>query len=289
MAAMDHQIIVGYDGTSTSAEAVLWAANEAVARRSPLRIVSCYDVEVPGEAMYGWLVPEGLGSLVQTTEAKLDEMRDVVVGLHPDLILKSVTSAGPASIALLEDLTPADLVVLGASSHHGTAAFWLGSTPRSVIRHSPCPVVVVRGAASRGRPDRIVVGVDGSPSCETALRWAADEANRHQVDLLVAHGWWYPYVLVENSESQARDLTRVDAATILERAVDLARELCTTQVSGELVEAGPASALLDTVRDGDLLVIGSRGYGAIVAGLFGSTVNSVLERSVVPVVVVRPK
>jgi nucleotide-binding universal stress UspA family protein len=41
------------------------------------------------------------------------------------------------------------------------------------------------------------------------------------------------------------------------------------------------------VRDGDLVVVGWRGRGAVRAGLFGSTVNNVLEQSAVPVVVVR--
>jgi nucleotide-binding universal stress UspA family protein len=239
--------------------------------------------------MFGWPATQAAGQLLESTEANLDEIRNVVLAAHPEMQLKTVTSAGPASIALLDDLTAGDLLVVGASSHHGRAAFWLGSTPRSVIRHSPCPVVVVRSSASRGRPDRIVVGVDGSAPSLDALRWAADEADRDRVPLLVVHGWWYPYLFAEESQSQAHDLTEVDAACVLDRAVELARELCGSEVTGHLVESGPASALLDSVRDGDLLVVGSRGHGAIMAGLIGSTVNSVVERSAVPVVVVRAR
>jgi nucleotide-binding universal stress UspA family protein len=190
-------------------------------------------------------------------------------------------------MTLLDNVDSEDLIVLGASSHGGTAAFWLGSTPRHVVRHSPCPVVVVRGAASRGHPDRVVVGVDGSPSSERALRWAGDEADRHGVPLLVVHGWLYPYLPVDTTSSQARDLTNVDAACLLEVAVESARERFAAEVTGQLVEGGPATSLLETVRDGDLLVVGSRGRGALAANLFGSTVNTVLDRSVVPVVVVR--
>lgn len=284
---MSEHIIVGYDGTKPSAEAVLWAAQEAVVRHVPLRIVSCYEIPVGGEPMFGWPVTEVAGQLLDAAEARLREVRDQAIQAQPRLTLSTDAAPGPASIALLDGLTAEDLLVVGASGHHGTAAFWLGSTPRSLTRHSPCPVVVVRGAASRGSPDRIVVGVDGSAAADEALRWAADEADRHHVPLVIVHGWWYPYMLLENSMSQARDLTQVDAQCVLDRAVDLARDLCGTGVTGELVESGPASALLDTVRDGDLLVVGSRGHGAIAAGLIGSTVNSVLERSVVPVVVVR--
>ncbi len=283
---MVKKIVVGYDGTSSSAEAVLWAANEAVVRKVPLRMVACYDVPAVGDAMSGFPASEVYAIAINDIQASLNEMRDVAVAKYPQIKLECISSPGPASVALLTDVTAADLIVMGASSHHGKAAFWLGSTPRSVIHHSPCPVVIVRGAISRGRPDRVVVGIDGSEASERAVRWAADEAGRHQVELLVAHGWWYPYVFVEDSMSQARDLTRVDAEIVLDKAVGVARDVCATKVTHQLVEAGPASALLDTVRDGDLLVLGSHGHGAITAGLIGSTVNSVLERSAVPVVVV---
>jgi nucleotide-binding universal stress UspA family protein len=220
-------------------------------------------------------------------QSALAEMKDVVVAATPGVEIVLEASAGPAATALLDNAEPDDLVVVGASSHVGAAAFWLGSTPRHVVRHSPCPVAVVRGASTRGRPDRVVVGVDGSPTSDRALQWAGDEADRHGVPLLVVHGWLYPYLAVDTASSQARDLTNVDAACLLDVAVESARERCAVEVSGELVESGPVTALLETVRDGDLLVVGSRGRGALAENLFGSTVNSVLDRCVVPVVVVR--
>ena len=58
-------------------------------------------------------------------------------------------------------------------------------------------------------------------------------------------------------------------------------------MNGQLVEGNAPSAILDSLRDGDLLVMGSRGRGAVRSGLFGSTVYNVLDHSAVPVVVVR--
>jgi nucleotide-binding universal stress UspA family protein len=147
--------------------------------------------------------------------------------------------------------------------------------------------VVVRGAATRGKPDRVLVGIDGSPSADEALEWAGDEADRHGVPLVVVHGWHYPYLVSGTSTAQGRDLTEIDAACVLERGVEMARERCATDVTGRLIEASPATALLDAARDGDLLVVGSSGRGALSATFFGSTVNSVLEQAAVPVVVVR--
>jgi nucleotide-binding universal stress UspA family protein len=284
---MTKQITVGYDGSAPSFEAVRWAAAEAKMRGSRLRIVSCFDVPLAGEAIGAWAATEAYDSLLQATQSSLAQMKDIVSESAPELEIVAEAFAGPASWALVADVDSEDLIVVGASSHRGAAAILLGSTPRYVVRHSPCPVIVVRGAASRGRPDRIVVGIDGSPASERALQWAGDEADLHDVGLVIVHGWLYPYLPVDTASAQVRDLTNVDAACLLDRVVESARERFRAELTGVLVESGPASALLETVRDGDLLVVGSRGRGALAANLFGSIVNTVLDRCAVPVVVVR--
>jgi nucleotide-binding universal stress UspA family protein len=284
---MTKYITVGYDGTTPSTEAVRWAASEAASRSAELRIVSCYDLPVSGDAMVGAFPAEACVSLLADVETRLEAIKQSVIAEHHDLDVSTVASPGPASSVLVREAGPDDVVVVGASGHSGAAAFWLGSTPRSLARHASCPVVVVRGAATRGKPDRVLVGIDGSPSADEALEWAGDEADRHGVPLVVVHGWHYPYLVSGTSTAQGRDLTEIDAACVLERGVEMARERCATDVTGRLIEASPATALLDAARDGDLLVVGSSGRGALSATFFGSTVNSVLEQAAVPVVVVR--
>jgi nucleotide-binding universal stress UspA family protein len=148
-------------------------------------------------------------------------------------------------------------------------------------------VVVVAGPGSWGRTERIVVGVDGSPASGQALQWAGDEADRYGATLLVVHGWTYPYLHADPNSAEARDQTKADASRVVDRAVESAREQFAAEVTGRLIENSPAAALLGAVRHGDLLVLGSHGHGAIHSTLFGSTVNSVLDRCAVPTVVVR--
>lgn len=283
---MTKQITVGYDGTPSSIEAAQWAAAEAEARGSSLRIVSCYDIPIVGETGGAWLTTSVISSIVEGTTQSVESIKNRVAAEHPGLEITIQVSPGPARESMLEGVGPDDLVVVGASSHEGAAGFWLGNTARWATRHSRCPVVVVRGAASRGRPDRIVVGADGSEPSNHAVLWAADEADLHGCELVVVHGWEYPYIGIDTAGEQARDFTRVDAACVLEKTVELARERCGVQVTGELKEGRIVTDLLDSARDGDLLVLASSGKGAIVASLLGSTVNSVLEQASVPVVVV---
>src|SRR5207342_2804929 len=155
------------------------------------------------------------------------------------------------------------------------------------VRRVACPVVVVRGATPPDGLQRVVVGVDDSQQALAAVRWAAAEADLHRVTLLVVHAWDYPYEMPEGAASHARDLTCVDAARVLNHAVELGRDICGGDVSGKLIEGSPVSAILAAVRDGDLLVLGSRGRGAWKSSLFGSTVNSVLDDANVPVAVIR--
>lgn len=287
VAMTTQHITVGFDGSEPSKEAVLWAADEATLRGDGLRIVSCYQLPVMGEAAYGWMTTEGFAAMMADTAEMLGSISDVVAGSHPDLDISTRACSGPAGLALAEESKTSSLVVVGASKHEGKAAFWLGSTPRHVVRHSECPVVAVRGAASRGRADRIVVGYDGSPESDQAIEWGGTEADRQGIGLTVVHCWFYPYLAVGETWAQRRDLTQVDAALLLDRAVERANERFGAAVVGQLVEGSPSTGLLDAVRDGDLLVLGSRGAGALRSGLFGSTVNSVLDHAAVPVVVVR--
>lgn len=284
---MAKEIIVGFDGSESATEAALWGAHEARTRGLPLRIVSCFGVPLIADPTFGWTSQEALTSMLETTQGALAAIEAKVSAAIPSIETTTEASPQNASFALIGSADSESLIVIGAGRHTGAAAFWLGSTARYIVRHSPCPVVVVRGTASRPRPDRIVVGVDGSPASYDALAWAGDEADRHGVGLLIVHAWLYPYLPVDTSSSQARDLVSVDAACIVNRAMEAAREHFAADIRGQLVEGGAAMALLETVRDGDLLIVGSRGRGAIASTLFGSTVNSLLDTAAVPVVVVR--
>ena len=284
---MTKHITVGYDGTQSSAEAVLWAADESDSRGATLRIVTCYSIPTTGVSMTGVFYGDAIESLERGAKEAVTMIATTVRTTHPHVAVSTDVVPGPAAAVLCNGLRPDDLVVVGASSHTRAAAFWLGSTPRSLVRHSPCPVAVVRGPASRGRPQRVVVGVDGSPSAQRALEWAGDEADRQRCEFIVVHGWTYPYLTVDPGSAQGRDFTEIDAACTLDHAVEYATERFATAATPVLVEASPSSALLETLRDGDLLVVGSRGRGALTSTIFGSTVNAVLELSAVPVVVVR--
>jgi nucleotide-binding universal stress UspA family protein len=285
---MSKYITVGFDGSPESRDAVEWAADEAVARGCRLKIVTCCRTPVGSEVNAGKTADtDTCCSQMEAANVEIHDRRREILRSHPDLDVCTEVCAGRAGEVLAvaggDDL---DLIVLGASSHKGSSAFWLGSTPRTVVHRALRPVVVVRGHASPARPVRVVVGTDGSEHATQAVRWATAEADLHGVALLVVHAWDYPYDVTPRSGQHARELIEHDAKLVLKAAVDTAQRLADVEVAGEMIEGTPHAALLGVVRNGDLLVLGSRGRGLVSAGLFGSTVNSVLDRADVPVAVI---
>ena len=123
---------------------------------------------------------------------------------------------------LLDEAATSDLVVVGASTS-GAATRWLRiCVPRGGSRRSSCPIVVVRGDASQPLR-RIVVGIDSPSTPEGVVDWAADEAGRHDAELVIVHAW--QPTRQPGHSLRDNDLARADARCV----VDLAVRRCETR------------------------------------------------------------
>ncbi|AJW41380.1 MULTISPECIES: universal stress protein [Nocardiaceae] len=139
---------------------------------------------------------------------------------------------------------------------------------------------------------RIVVGVDGSPSSTSAAQWAADVAERTNSPLHVAGAVQEPALYmgeaalaipVEVWDEQRRACERV--VTEVATAV-LARHPVVTVTTS--VEEGAASAMMvELSRTARMVVVGNAGSGPIVTTLFGSTAQKTANSALCPVVVWR--
>ncbi|RST09731.1 universal stress protein [Streptomyces sp. WAC05374] len=134
----------------------------------------------------------------------------------------------------------------------------------------------------------IVVGVDGSAESLAAADWAAHEAVLRGVPLRVVHAWlWQPLdvPVVQDRETQAESANAVlrEAVTrVAGRYPDLA-------LTSEVVQDTAVAALLGEAEDSGMLVLGSRGHGALVGFLLGSYGQQVIAASARPVVSVRAR
>ena len=122
----------------------------------------------------------------------------------------------------------------------------------------------------------VVVGIDGSPAADVAIRWATAEAasRRTQLRLISA-------VTPGGSASEAGD--------VVYKAAALARDLEPSVDLDPRIEHGPPSTILVKASGAaELVVIGSRGLGLMAGALLGSTGLDLAANARCPVVVVRP-
>ncbi len=138
---------------------------------------------------------------------------------------------------------------------------------------------------------KLVVGVDGSDSSKTALRWAYDVALAHGSELTVL-ATWRPVAPPPSGSASTYPTDDTDQATIAEQQLlSLIREQIGEDppvlIRPRVVEGSAAKVLIDASQDADLLVVGSRGIGGFVGLLLGSVSQHVAAHAACTVVVVR--
>jgi nucleotide-binding universal stress UspA family protein len=137
----------------------------------------------------------------------------------------------------------------------------------------------------------ILVAVDGSPHADRALREAIDiaAAGNGRLTLLTAvqhpPAWATTPMAVAAAQTLAQDLQQ-DSRNALEHAVQTVP--ASVPVTKILSEEPIRHALCEQLRSGrhDLLVMGSRGRGAVSASLLGSVSHYALNHSPIPVLIV---
>jgi nucleotide-binding universal stress UspA family protein len=133
----------------------------------------------------------------------------------------------------------------------------------------------------------ILVAVDGSPDADLALSEAIDLAESERSRLTVLTAISQPPATASGEEvGRLIEDALAEAEAILRRARErVPDDLPVTTV---LSQKPIRTALMTQIASGahDLVVVGSRGRGAIKAALLGSTSHYVLHHSTVPVLIV---
>ncbi len=143
----------------------------------------------------------------------------------------------------------------------------------------------------QGNAQRTVVGADGSPGARHALVWALSDAARRGTRLEVVSSFPVQPFLTDPFMLDDRQLEAVRAET-LERAraqvEEVRSETGHTDVPVDVlaVAGPPAPMLLAASEDAGLLVVGSRGRGAVRSLVLGSVALGCVTQARVPVVVV---
>ncbi|MGD9004260.1 MAG: universal stress protein [Desulfobacterales bacterium] len=191
-----------------------------------------------------------------------------------------------------------DLTFLGAhrqradESVSGHSKLEVGSTAEGVIKHERCPTVIVNKPISESKVafEKIMVSIDFSPSCDSALQFAVDLARKRESKLYLFHMLPIP-PQPEYSQTQYE----ADIRKIKQR---LDEEFCNKvpeMIVNEIVTWGgvyPEMEILKSARqnDVDLIVMGShtklKGKLQEARWYVGSAVERVSATSDCPVAVI---
>ncbi|MFE1409381.1 universal stress protein [Streptomyces sp. NPDC058746] len=136
-------------------------------------------------------------------------------------------------------------------------------------------------------PNKVIVGLDGSGADVSAADWAAQEAELRgaELDLLHAEDWpeYAPFAapLPEARRRWTDDLLAGTRHRLA--AAHPALAIRTHRIDGRAV----SDALAAAAAEADLLVLGSRRFGAVAGFFVGSTGADTIPRTETPVVLVR--
>jgi nucleotide-binding universal stress UspA family protein len=133
-----------------------------------------------------------------------------------------------------------------------------------------------------------VVGVDGSPAGERALRWAMDEATQRKLPLHVVNAYAYEpladWAMTSEQDARIRSEALVEDAL---RAVAVGR-LEFPRIVRHCVRGPAAEALEAQARGASMLVVASHSGSRLRQVLLGSTSAHCVRHATVPVVVLPP-
>jgi nucleotide-binding universal stress UspA family protein len=193
----------------------------------------------------------------------------------------------------------AGVIVVGSRGLGFASRLMLGSVSRGVVRRARCPVLVVKGRHRRIK--RLVLATDGSPNAGRALGFLLarlEPPAGARVKVVRVLEPVLPRTRVLLPAPIRRAIMSSAASLNAKRARQARREVASAAVllkragwraRGIVREGVPLAEVLReaTASRADLLVVGARGTGGLARLLLGSVAEGALDRSPVPVLLVK--
>ncbi|MDV8070858.1 universal stress protein, partial [Rhodococcus sp. IEGM 1366] len=281
-------VVVGYDGSAQSRDAVWWGAYDAVLRDAPLLLVTTMFTPTTYGAPIGmptvYFDEQEASAKKRLTEAT--ELARAAIGKR-GLDIEVDYATDPPIPVLRQTSKTARMIVLGSRGHGEYTGGLMGSVSTSLAVHALCPVVVIRSLGENTDIDKrpVVVGVDGSVHSEPAIAAAFEEASLRGVDLVAVHAW--SDMALDVVFSKFRDVDwearqNTEQALTAESLAGHGDRYPDVRVTTIVVKDKPGKNLIDHSGRAQLIVLGRRGRGGFSGMLLGSTCREVLHEAQCP-------
>jgi nucleotide-binding universal stress UspA family protein len=297
---MTHQpIVVGFDDSPSSRDALSWALRTARSRGAKVLMVHAAKTFPPILAGHWTYVasPREIG--IEAGEAVLRAGSLLAAKLFPEVPVSTGLVEDAPAAGILGMLDGAAMVVVGSRGLGGFGELVMGSTSLKLATHAPCPVIVVRDPVPGLEPGpeagRVVVGIDDLEQEATdVLAFAFEEASSRHIGLTVLHALHEPYFDLPGkggpvpTSIQLAELQADQRRSLSEHLAGWQDKYPDVDVKPEVVLQSPAGVLVAASTGAELLVLGSHGHGGPHSVMMlGSVTHAVLHHAHCPVAVIR--
>jgi len=305
------KILIAYDGSECADAALGDLSRAGLPAKADALVVSVTELWLAPPPPSGYenfeAVRENLSSDELTAKREsgiLSQAQELATkaarrirSVFPDWKLRTEAYYGsPASelLAKADEWKP-NLIVVGSHGRSAIGRFVLGSVSHKIVTEARCSVRIARvHAGKRASSLRLIVGVDGSPCAEAAVRevakrkWPADVEVRlvavyDSVDPRLM-GAFVPAVVEWTVDENKRASERAS-----EIASALAKRLTKMSASSVVKQGNPKRVLVEEAESwkADCIFVGASGLSRVDRFLLGSVSAAVAARAHCSVEVVR--
>ena len=286
------KILVATDGSEEADLAAQSAADLAARTGSELHMAHVGETLGPGYSGYVGYEEGVLASAQEELERQAQQTLEAQVKRIKGAEGTPVQShlrlgRSDEEIIFLAEQIGADLVVVGSRGLGAMRRALMGGVSDSVVRHAPCPTLVVR-EEPLVFPTTILLATDGSEEANLAATTAAALAEGTDSELhVVTVGPFVPTIFAVTEEEPAR-LAR-EARRTLDEQVGLIEAAGGRVAQAHLRLGGAAEEIVALAEDvgAGLIAMGSRGRGGIRRALMGSVSERVVRHAHCAVMIIR--
>lgn len=284
------RVLIGYDGSQSADAAIDDMQRAGMPRVSEVLVVSVADLLVRAPSVAEAAVYGFPSQRVGTAMTKAQKHNDLVMeeasayafrartrieSLFPDWRVRDEVAIGAAGWELIDAANrwEADLVVVGSLGRSGFARFFLGSVSKKVVTDSSCSVRVSRGGTNKNQTDpvRIIIGVDGSPDSENAIKSVGSRVwpSGTEVRLVAVNDGTSTATIAPllpratNMIREAQQQKAVQTHSMIEWAA-AQLEVIGLKTSISVLKGDPKQILISEAADwnADSIFVGTRGFGS---------------------------
>ena len=268
-------IVVGVDGREGGRDAIALAARLALLARGEVVAVRVVPAGSPPDAAAA--EAEAWGELI-------DELAEARLGAD----VRVVCAASPArGLHRIAEEERADAIVVGSTRQGRIGRVLAGDDVAATLRGAPCAVAVApRGfaAADGARIRRIGVGFDGGAEARQAFDLAAALGRECDAPIVLRSVVGTP-IAAPDVTAYARLESRQQAEYAALAELHEVFAAVDADATGEVRVGSPVEELVALSTDVEVLVVGSRGWGALRRLLLGSTSTALTRKARCPVLV----